>query len=72
MTGTNANMVVSDAARIGKNRRLDALITASTGDGFSVNLVIASSPTTIASSTTIPIVMMNPNSVIMLRVPPVT
>ena len=63
---------VSDAARIGKNRRLDALITASVGDGFSVNLVIASSPTTIASSTTIPIVMMNPNSVIMLRVPPVT
>ena len=70
MRGVKAHSVVSEDATTGANMRLAPAAAASAGDLPASNWVSASSPTTMASSTTMPSAMMKPIRLTALIVPP--
>ena len=69
-SGINAAIVVSDEDTTGANMRRAPPSAALKGSSPRSKCVTASSPTTIASSTMMPSVMMSANRLIMLTEPP--
>ena len=70
ISGVKAHSVVREDATTGANMRLAPAVAASAGDLPASNCVRASSPTTMASSTTMPKAMMKPIKLTALMVPP--